>query len=257
VTSSCRHDTDEKEGGGNMSYETIIVEREDNIATITLNRPHAMNAITRKMLREIQEAINAIRNDSNVRVVVFKAAGDRAFSAGTDIKEMAQTPGDNGILLHETLKGIRNLLKPVVCAVNGYCLGAGLDLMLSCDLVVASETARFSMPEINVGVVSNVEAILLSRAMSIFRAKEMCLTGDYFDAQKAERCGLVNDVVPVARLDARVKELAAKLAGKDATALAVQKDVINKWLTTDLETAMDYSILAHSLCHGAQWDKKG
>ncbi len=240
-----------------MNYETIILEKADNIATITLNRPHAMNAITRKMLKEIQQAISDITNDSNVKVIIFKAAGDRAFSAGTDIKEMAQTPGDNGVLLHETLKGIRHLLKPVVCAVKGYCLGAGLDLMLSCDLVVASETARLGMPEINVGVVSNVEAILLSRAMSIFRAKEMCLTGDYFDAQKAEKCGLVNEVVPVARLDARAKELATKLASKDATALAVQKDVINKWLTTDLEAAMDYSILAHSLCHGAQWEKKG
>ena len=239
-----------------MIFETIILEKVDNIATITLNRPHAMNAINRRMLNEIQQAVSDIKNDPNVKVVILKAAGDRAFSTGTDTKEMAQIPGDNGVLLHETLKGIRNLLKPVVCAVNGYCLGAGLDLMLSCDLVIATETARFSMPEINVGVVSNVEAVLLSRAMSIFRAKEICLTGDYFDAQKAERCGLVNEVVPIARLEARVKEMAAKLASKDATALAVQKDVINKWLTTDLETAMDYSIIAHSLCHG-QWQKGG
>lgn len=240
-----------------MTYETIILEKTNRIATITLNRPRAMNAITRKMLREIQNAVNDIKDDPNVKVVVVTAAGDRSFSAGTDLKEMAQTPGDNGILLHETLTSLRHLLKPVICAVNGYCLGAGLDLMLSCDLVIATEASRFSMPEINVGVVSNIEAVILSRAMSIFRAKEICLTGDYFDATKAERCGLVNEVVPSGKLEARVKEMAAKLAGKDATALAVQKDVINKWLATDLETAMDYSILAHSMCHGAQWEKKG
>jgi len=238
-------------------YETIILEKADNIATITLNRPRAMNSISRKMLKEIQQAVSDIKDDPNVKVVIVTAVGDRAFSAGTDIKEMAKVPGDNGILLHETLTSIRKLPKPVVCAVNGYCLGAGLDLMLSCDLVIAAETAQFSMPEINVGVVSNVEAVILSRAMSIFRAKEICLTGDYFDAQKAERCGLVNEVVPLARLGARANEMAAKLASKDATALAVQKDVINKWLTTDLETAMDYSIIAHSMCHGAQWEKKG
>jgi enoyl-CoA hydratase/carnithine racemase len=240
-----------------MIFETILLEKPDNIARITLNRPRAMNAMSRKMLKEVQQAVTDIKNDPKVKVVILSAAGDRAFCAGTDMKEMAGTPGDNGILLHETLTSIRNLPKPVVCAVKGYCLGSGLDLMLSSDLAIAGENALFGMPEINVGVVSNVEAAIMSRAMSIFRAKEMCLLGDHFDAQKAERCGLVNEVVPLARLEARVNELANKLASKDATALAVQKDVINKWLTTDLETAMDYSIIAHSLCHGAQWGKKG
>ena len=240
-----------------MIFETILLEKADNIARITLNRPRAMNAMSRKMLKEVQQAVTDIKNDPKVKVVILSAAGDRAFCAGTDMKEMSQTPGDNGMLLHETLTSIRNLPKPVVCAVKGYCLGSGLDLMLSSDLAIAGENALFGMPEINVGVVSNVEAAIMSRAMSIFRAKEMCLLGDHFDAQKAERCGLVNEVVPLARLEARVNELANKLASKDATALAVQKDVINKWLTTDLETAMDYSIIAHSLCHGAQWEKKG
>ncbi len=229
-----------------MVYEDIILEKAGNVATLTLNRPKALNAMSIKSLNEIRDVITTLKNDDSVKVVILTSAGERAFSTGTDLKN---PPTDDGRFLHETLTDFRHFLKPVVCAVKGYCLGSGLDLALCCDYIIGAENSQFGMPEINVGVVSNVEGGIMSRAMSIFRAKEMVMLGEFFNAQKAEKCGLINEVVPLDKIMARATEIALKFASKDATALRYQKDIVNKWMTSDLETAMDYSILAHAMCH--------
>jgi enoyl-CoA hydratase/carnithine racemase len=237
-----------------MTYETIMVEKANNIATLTLNRPKALNAMSRLMCREIQAANADIAQDDDIKVVVIKANGEKAFSAGTDTKDLA-LPGANdyGRTFHEACDSIRHLLKPVVCAVHGYCLGSGFLVMLSSDLAVAAENALFSMPEINIGLASNTEAVLFTKTSSIFRAKEICFMGDYIDAVKAEKYGLVNEVVPMEKLYVRANEIAAHLATKDMTALRVQKDIINKWLETDINTAIDYSILAERQCKSTKY----
>ena len=232
-----------------MAYQTLVVEKRGAQATITLNRPQVLNAISTTVLKEIQRVLASLEGSPGVKVVLFRGAGDRAFSAGTDIKEVAGlfAKGRGSVLtkyLSATFGVVRRFPKPVVCAVHGYCLGAAVELMLSCDMVIAREDAQFGMPEIDRSIPSIVEAAILARAMSILRAKELVMTGDFWSAQRAERYGLVNEVVPRDKFEGRVSEVVNKLAAKDALALAVQKDICNKWLTTDLETAIEYSRMA-------------
>ena len=239
-----------------MAYKTLLIEKKEKIATLTINRPQVRNAINTELLRELKQAMERLGYDPEVKVIVLKGAGDKAFSAGTDVKEAARLIplGADKMLsvLHEVYTAVRLCPKPVVCAVSGYCLGAGLELMLSCDIVIASETAKFAMPEINLGLPSVAEAAIIPMAIGILRAKELVLAGETWDARKADRVGLVNEVVPAALFEKRVWEVATNLASKDALALAVQKDVCHKWMTTDLETAMDYSVLAIGRTEGTK-----
>jgi len=243
-----------------MSYNTILVETEDRVQTITFNRPHVLNAMSTELWGELKDALNKARDDSEVKVLVITGAG-KAFSAGTDVKEMVKIMPGSGArvqqLMHDTITVARYLPKPVICAVRGYCIGAAVELMISCDMAVASETARFSMKELEVGIPNIIEAALLVATIGNLRAKEFCYTADWWDAQKAERVGLINEVVADDQLETRVKEVATRMASKDALALAVQKDIINKWLTSDLETAIDYSIVAMLQCQGSAGQKEG
>jgi enoyl-CoA hydratase/carnithine racemase len=172
-----------------MTYETIMVEKANNIATLTLNRPKALNAMSRLMCREIQAANADIAQDDDIKVVVIKANGEKAFSAGTDTKDLA-LPGANdyGRTFHEACDSIRHLLKPVVCAVHGYCLGSGFLVMLSSDLAVAAENALFSMPEINIGLLQIRNQCCYEDIQHLPRQGNM-LMGDYIDAVKAENTG--------------------------------------------------------------------
>ena len=244
-----------------MAYKTLLVEKKEGIAVLTLNRPQVLNAISSELLRELKQAMEALKDDPEVKVVVIKGAGDKAFSAGTDVREAAKlipaAAEKVGEIIHEAFNAVRFCPKPVVCAVNGYCLGAAVELMVCCDIVIASDTAQFAMPEINIGIPSIVEAAILPMVIGIFRAKELVLAGEYWDARKADKVGLVNEVVPAAQFEKRVWEVARNLASKDALALAVQKDICNKWMTTDLETAIDYSILAIKRTEGTKGQVEG
>jgi len=243
-----------------MPYNTILVDTENKVQTIIFNRPRVLNAMSTELWGELQDALNKAGEDPEVKVLVITGAG-KAFSAGTDVKEVAKIMPGSGVkvqqLMHDTITAARYLPKPVICAVRGYCIGGAVELMISCDMAIASETARFSMKELEIGIPNIIEAALLVATIGNLRAKEFCYTADWWDAQKAERAGLVNEVVPDDQLEARVKEVAAKMAGKDALALAVQKDIINKWLTTDLEAAIDYSMMAILQCQGSGGQKEG
>ena len=241
-------------------YTTIRIDREESVATLWLHRPEVRNAFSDAMAREIPQAMAKLALDDEVRAVVLTGVGDVAFCAGADLKEMKARPlsgGDitwkrrqRGTVLHGCFQSLRDLHKPIVAGVNGYCLGAGLVLMASWDLIIASDRAQFAMPEIDYAIPSIVEAALLPRMIGILKARELVMTGDFWSAEEALRLGLVNHVVPHAELRQHVRLLARKLAAKNPKAMAVQKDICNQWLDSDLQAAIQHSIYASAIFIG-------
>jgi len=229
-----------------MPYQKIILKKEGKISTITLNRPEVLNALDGPMLEEIIDAIQDIEKDPNIWVVVFDSNCKKAFSAGTDVKFVKDydpwAGRSIGKLLHRTFGAIRALEKPVIAAIDGLCLGAGLELAISCDILIATDRSQFGLPNINVGIPAIVEAAILLPAIGLFGTKELCFTGKNWDAQRAQKFNLLNSVVPPAELKEEVNRWTDLLSSKTPKGMATQKDIINKWMTTDLETAIDYSI---------------
>jgi enoyl-CoA hydratase len=241
-------------------HTTIRVERHARITTLTLHRPDVHNAFSDVMAAEITQAMTGLADDDETRALIVTGAGDASFCAGADLKEMrarVEAGGDaswrrrqRGVTLHRCFQSLRDLPKPIVAAVNGYCFGAGLELVASCDLVLASDRAVFAMPEIDFAIPSIVEAAILPRMIGILKARELVMTGDRWTAAQALAAGLVNHVVPHAELRDAARALAAKLAAKPAKAMAVQKDICNRWLDDDLQSAIQHSIYASAIFIG-------
>lgn len=229
-----------------MKFTTLLFRQADSIARLTLNRPHALNAIDGTLLAEIRAALADIARDSSMRVIVFDSASERAFSAGIDVAYVKDLDAwgarQIGQALHATFGAIRTIEKPVIAQIDGLCLGAGLELAISCDILIASERSQFGLPNIKRGIPAIVEAAILPQAIGIVNTRELAFTGRNWDAAKAERRGLVNAVVPAQELAAEVNRWAHELAAFSPRALAAQKDILHKWMTTDLETAIDFSI---------------
>lgn len=227
-------------------YETILTRREGAVLRLTLNRPEVLNAIDARMLREIRDALAGAYADADLRVVLVDHAGDRAFSAGIDVAYVKDMQGaaarEIGRELHRTFLALRTTEIPVVCAIDGLCLGAGLELAVSCDLMIASDRSEFGLPNIHRGIPAIVEAAILPAAVGIQGARELAYLGDTWDAAKAERRGLLHSVSPAADLDKTASEVCERLATKSPVALGTQKEIIHKWMTTDLESAIDFSI---------------
>ena len=227
-------------------YETIRTRRDERVLRLTLNRPEVLNAIDGRMLTEVRDALTAAAADPDLRVVCIDAAGDRAFSAGIDVAYVKDMPGkmarDIGRELHRTFLALRTTEIPVVAAVDGLCLGAGLELAVSCDFMIATDRSRFGLPNIHRGIPAIVEAAILPMAIGIQGAREMAYLGEFWDAAKAERRGLLSAVVSPAEFDAEVARVCGILAEKSPLALGTQKEIIHKWMTTDLESAIDFSI---------------
>ncbi len=244
-----------------MAYEFIQYAKRGRVGTLTLNRPDVLNALSWRMLEEIEEAVREVARDPEVIVLVITGAGERAFCAGIDVAESQShdwlAARAIGQRIHATDDAVRRLEKPVIARVRGLCLGAGLELAVSCDLIVAAEDARFGFPHMRIGIPSIVEAGILPQAIGIFRTRELCFTADYWDARKAEHVGLVNRAVPVADLDREVDALAAKLCQWSPLAMAIQKDIIHKWMTADLETAIDFSINSVAINFASHDQKEG
>lgn len=227
-------------------YETIRCELKDRILRVTLNRPEILNAINAKMLEEIRDVLNRAANDPEARVILIDAAGDRAFSAGIDVAYVKDMQGvearDIGRELHKTFLALRTIEMPVVTAIDGLCLGAGLELAISCDFMIATDRSRFGLPNIDRGIPAIVEAAILPMVIGLQGAREMAFTGEFWDAAKAERRGLLHSIVTPEAFEAEVNERCEKLATKSATGMGTQKEIIHKWMTTDMESAIDFSI---------------
>jgi enoyl-CoA hydratase len=216
-----------------MSFENLLVDREDSFAILTINRPKVLNALNTRTLDELRRAILELQRDEAVRAVVVTGSGEKSFVAGADINELAvQTPAggrEHAIAGQHVLDLIEQMGKPVIAAINGYALGGGCELAMACTIRIAADTARLGQPEINLGIIPGYAGTQrLARIVGKGRALELLLTGDQVSAQEAHRLGLVNRVVPGAELMAEAKKLAAALAAKAPLAIRYILEAVHK-----------------------------
>jgi enoyl-CoA hydratase len=226
-----------------MGYRSIILDIDDGIATITLNRPQALNALNADLWRELLAAMAACDADDKVRVMILTGS-DRAFAAGADITEMAdkgfaEVFGSN--FMADEVRRFGGLRKPVIAAVAGYALGGGCELALMCDTIIAADTARFGQPEINLGIIAGLGGTQrLTHAVGKAKAMDMHLTGRLMDAGEAERSGLVSRVVPAAQLMTEARAMAGKMAAKSQLALIAAKEAVGRAFETTLAEGLTH-----------------
>ena len=220
-----------------MAYETIIVEIAHYVALIRLNRPEALNALNSQMLGELADALKAADRNDKVRCIVLTGS-EKAFAAGADIAEMSKKSFvdmfEEDFFTPET-DALLAVRKPVIAAVSGYALGGGCELAMMCDFIIASDTAKFGQPEINLGVVAGIGGTQrLTRFVGKSKAMDMHLTGRFMDAEEAERSGLVSRVVPAKKLIDEAMAAAQKIASKSSIATKVVKEAVNRSYETTL-----------------------
>jgi len=249
-------------GMENAEFRYLVVERdEEGIAVLRLNRPEARNALNLELIAELGRAADMLARDDTVRAVIV-TGGEEVFAAGGDIKEMAGKYAPDMLNAYGAdLSGfekIERIPKPVIAAVSGYALGGGCELALVCDMIVASETAVFGMPEITLGIIPGAGGTQrLPRLVGPHRAKEMIFTGSFFDVHACREMGLVNRVVPVERLMDEAKELARRCIRNGAVALACAKACVNEGMNTDLYTGLAYERKCFSLLFSTEDQKEG
>lgn len=234
-----------------MAYETIIVDIEDDVAVITLNRPDALNALNSALLGELCQALEEADASDKVRCIVLTGS-EKAFAAGADITEMKDK---SFVEMYQSnffggeSERFNNTRKPIIAAVSGYALGGGCELAMMCDFIIASDTAKFGQPEINLGVIAGIGGTQrLSRYVGKSKSMDMHLTGRFMDADEAERSGLVSRVVPVSKLMKEARSAAEKIAEKSLVATAAAKDAVNRAFETTLSEGILYERrLFHSL----------
>ena len=243
-------------------YENIRVERDGAIAVLTVDRPKALNALTQATLAEITQAVRDLDRDPGVGVVIVTGAGEKAFVAGADIKEMsgfgpaqAEDHARKGQAMGAALEG---LTKPTIAAINGYALGGGLELALACDMRIASENAQMGLPEVSLGTIPGFGGTQrLARAVGAARAKELILTGRRVTAAEAERIGLVNKVMPQAELLSAAKQIAHDILANGPVAVRYAKEAIDRGLQTDLHTGLGIEEKMFALTFATADQKEG
>src|ERR671932_447578 len=244
-----------------QSYETLLLERRGRVALVTINRPEKRNALNIQPREEGAAVLEELREDEEVRVVVITGAGDKAFIAGADIGEFAGRTAltQRAVMLSRSLfTAVDTFPKPVIAMINGYCLGGGCELALACDLRIASETASFGQPEINLGIIPGGGGTQrLTRLVGEGKAMEMILTGEIIDAQTALLIGLVNAVVPAAHLEAKTMELANRIAEKSPVALRMAKEAVKLASRSTLEEGLRREIDLFALCFSSEDKEEG
>jgi enoyl-CoA hydratase len=214
-----------------MAYETIIVEVEDHVALITLNRPDALNALNQQLLGELVTALEEAQANDKVRCIVITGS-DKAFAAGADIKMMSDKSFVDvfaGDLFGSEAEAIMRIRKPIIGAVAGYALGGGCELAMMCDFIIAADSAKFGQPEINLGVMAGLGGSQrLTRFIGKSKSMDMNLTGRFMDAEEAERSGLVSRVVPAKKLKEEALSAAAKIAEKSMITVMAVKEAVNR-----------------------------
>lgn len=230
-----------------MAYENMLFEKEGNIAILTFNRPDARNAVNNDVRAEFAAAMGEIEADDDIRVMILTGKG-KAFASGVDIKEFNKTTPYHAHNLYRLGERVEKLPKPVIAAVNGYCLGGGNEIAMGCDIIIASERAKFGQPEINIGIIPGGGGTQrLPRLIGACKARELIFTGDIITAEEAFKLGLVNRVVPEDELMTTAKEIAAKIAVKSSAALKLAKQAINYGMQTSLEAGLKYEYELYSL----------
>jgi enoyl-CoA hydratase len=243
------------------NFETITVERRGSVAVLTINRPDKLNSLNKIVHNEGVTALEELRTDDSVRVLVITGAGEKSFIAGADIGEFeGQTPVTQRDLFHEKtfFNSIDSFPKPVIAMINGFCLGGGNELAMACDLRLCSENARFSQPEINLGIMPGGGGTQrLTNLVGEGRAMEMILTGDMIDAKTAEAFGLVNHVYPAGELEAKTMELANKIAEKAPVALQLCKEAVKFASRSNLDEGLRREVDLFAICFSTEDKQEG
>lgn len=244
-----------------QSYENILVERRGRVAIITINRPEKRNALNIQTRAEGAAALDELRADDDVRVVIITGAGDKAFIAGADIAEFAER---TAITQREVMleRGLFNAFdtfpKPVIAMVNGYCLGGGCEVALACDIRVASDKASFGQPEINLGIIPGGGGTQrLTRLVGEGKAMEMILSGEIISADEAFRIGLVNHVVPPDQLEAKTMDIANRIAEKSPIGLRLAKEAVKIASRSNLDEGLRREVDLFALCFSSEDKDEG
>ncbi len=244
-----------------MEYKNILVDRQDGIVTITINREKALNALNDDVISEMQYFFSHNWTDDSIRVVIITGAG-KSFVAGADITELAKCDVKAGLensrLGNYLMKSIENFPRPVIAAVNGFALGGGCELAMACDIRIASEKAKFGQPEVNLGIIPGYGGTQrLARLVGRGKAKELIFSGEMIDAQEAFRIGLVDGVYPPEEHMAKVTGMAKLIASKAPIAVARAKECINRGLDVDLSAGCDLEMGAFANIFGTEDAKEG
>lgn len=243
-----------------MKYQTIIQEKKEKIATITLNRPDRLNALNEQMIEDLIGAIEAIEKDQDARVLVLTGAG-RAFCSGGDMVDVepkvahfsSEAVRQYGRHWQKVILGLHRLSKPTIAMVNGVAVGGGFDIALACDMRVGSENAKFIVGYTRIGVISDLGGTwLLPRIIGMAKAAEFTFTSDPIEAKEAEKIGLLNKLVHASELETKTMELAHKIAKGPPIAIMLDKLQLYKGLEIDLETALDFEIACSSITVASQ-----
>ena len=242
--------------------DLVKVEMEDRLAVVTINRPEALNALNSTVLRELTMAIEHVSMAQDVGAIILTGAGDKAFVAGADIREMANLSGLEMRAFSEMGRRLGDAMaacnKPIIAAINGYALGGGCELALACDIRIASDRARIGQPEVNIGIIPGFGGSQrLPRLVGAGWAAEMIFTGDPVDAETAERIGLVNRVVPPAQLLEEARALARKILEKGPAAIALAKACLRAAQEMPLSAGLDFETAAFGVVGSTQDKAEG
>ena len=225
-----------------MAYENLLIDVSERIATVTIHRPKALNALNPATVRELSAALEEMEKRNDVGVILLTGSGEKAFVAGADISEMRGFTAVQALEFasfgQRVLGQIEQSAMPVIGVINGYALGGGCELAMACDILIAADTARFGQPEVNLGIIPGFGGTQrLPRLVGRNLAKELVLTGEMISAQRAYEIGLVNRVVPQTELMNTAREIAGKILSKGPLAVGAAKSAMNRGLDLDLQNA--------------------
>lgn len=243
-----------------MSEQSIIIEKNNQIGIITINRPEVRNALNREAWLALDAAFQDMDSDPGIHVIIVTGAGDKAFVAGADLnllkeRDMVETfKGENQRILQK----VESMGKPTIATINGFCLGGGLELALACDIRISSSAAKFGLPELNVGVLPGAGGTQrLARLVGIGKAKELIFTGKLISATEAEKIGLVNMVVEPEKLMETTLEMALQMISKSPLVMKLAKFVINRGYDVDMDTALALERLSQTVVFGTSDHMEG
>ena len=245
-----------------MNFKNLLLNINEHIAVLTLNRPDKLNALNHETLTELQQALELLKNEANIFVVIITGSGEKAFVAGADISEINRLNMLEGKKFAEFGQSVFSMIekfdKPVIAAVNGFALGGGCELALSCHIRLASENAKFGQPEVNLGIIPGYGGTQrLTRLINSGRAAEMILTADMIDASEALRIGLVNKVYPQSELQSKAFDMASKIASKGQQAIRLALKAIKVVDEVSSREGQNIEATLFALCCGTEDFKEG
>jgi enoyl-CoA hydratase len=242
-----------------MEFIIVTEQHAPAVALIQLNRPKELNALNLQLMQELRDALQALDKNENVRVIII-TGNDQAFAAGADIKQMADKTAIDMLMIDQfsTWDQIRKTKKPIIAAVSGFALGGGCELTMTCDMIIASETAKFGQPEIKIGVMPGAGGTQrLTRAVGKVKAMELVLTGRFLSAEEALSYGLVNKVVPVEMYLYEAVQLATEIAQMSPVATMLAKEAVNRSFETHLDEGLNFERKNFYLAFASEDQKEG